>query len=203
MFLNRCVLPLAAVLGFLALGASLHPAAQANDDLRTEEASVVDNPKIDCSTNSAFEDKYIASAFRAGGGHVGVRNQQCSACHQNDTPRVGSGKPPTVAATAIVYNRLSEPIAYSVKVGTKGEWKNFELPPNTVKRHIYDYARKNQNKSPQVYIKYATPTGTEKEQKLTLIATPNEKLGSVYFFEKDAKDPKTLLWEPTRTVARR
>jgi hypothetical protein len=168
----------------------------------TEEISVK-NPLIDCSTNPAYDNQYIASAFRAGGGHAGGRNQQCSACHRSDSPRVGVGDRPVAhMGTALIQNRLSQPITYSVKLGKKGEWESYELNPGAVRRHSYKYGRPNQNRSPEVWVKYDSPTGGEVERRLTLVATPNPRLGAVYFFDQD-KDRQVGIWMPSSMVSRR
>jgi len=202
MNVRRASLSLAALAGLLLAGEALFDQGTARAQVETEEISTA-NPKIDCSTNPSYDDKYIASAFKAGGGHAGGRNQQCSACHASDSPRVGMGdKPATQAGTALIHNRLSEPVSYAVKFGKKGEWEEFELKPGAIRRHSYKYARANQNRSPEAWVKFADPNGRERERRLELIATPNERIGSVYFFERDDKDREVYLWVPGRQARR-
>lgn len=165
------------------------------------EKLVARNPLIDCSTNPAYENKYIASAFRAGGGHAGGRNQQCSACHQSDRPQVGEGdRPRATAGTALIRNRTSTTVGFSVKYGD-GEWKRYTLGPGDVERVSYRYEFVNQNRSPDVWIKYRGPNG-EQVSKIMLIASPNKRLGSVYFFDRDDKG-EIDMWKPSEQVARR
>jgi hypothetical protein len=202
MSVRRGFLSLLAVLGLLAARA-LFDRGTARAQPESEELAVK-NPLIDCSTNSAYDNQYIASAFKAGGGHSGGRNQQCSACHRSDSPRAGTGdKPVARQGTALIQNRLSEPVTYSVMFGKKGKWETFELKPGAVRRHSYKYGTPNQNRSPEVWVKFAGPRGKEEERQLTLVATPNAKLGSVYFFDRDEKDRQAYLWVPTRVVSRR
>jgi hypothetical protein len=202
MSVRRGFLSLLALVGAL-LGAQLFypgPAvAQPEDEEITEKNSL-----IDCSTNKAYNNKYIASAFKAGGGHKGGSGRQCSACHKSDSPRVGRGdKPRARQGTALVHNRLDEAVTYSVKYGKKGEWKEIDLEPGAVYRHTWKYKKANQNRSPQVWVKYEGADGKERVRRIKLVATPNEKLGSVYYFNKTRKTRRTYLDAPDRQVSRR
>lgn len=203
MNVRRGFLSLVAVLG-LPLGVqALFYQGTALGQPEVEELSMR-NPLIDCSTNPAYDDEFIASAFRAGGGHVGGRYQQCNACHKSDNPTVGTGdRPVALMGTSLVHNRLSEPISYSVKVGEKGEWESYELNPGAVRRHSYKYSRPNQNRSPDLRIKYTDQKGREKEHQLKLVATPNPKLGSVYFFDLDNTKRQVQLKVSGVEVSRR
>jgi hypothetical protein len=202
MSVRRGFLSLLAVVGVL-LGAQLFYPGPAVAQPESEELNEK-NPLIDCSTNAGYDNKYIAAAFKAGGGHKGGRNRQCSACHKSDSPRVGRGdKPVARRGTALVYNPLDKVVTYSVKMGKKGEWEEVELKPGAVWRHSYKYKKANQNRSPRVWIKYEGSDGEEQVRRVKLVATPNERLGSVYYFNRDKKDRQVYLYAPTRQVSRR
>jgi len=197
------LLSLGAVLGLLLGVPFLFYQSTALAQKLDSEEITAKNPLIDCSTNPAYDNEYIASAFKAGGGHRGGRSQQCSACHMSDSPRVGAGdKPVAKLGSTLIHNRVGERVSYSVKEGKKGEWQTYELNPGAVRRHSYKYSRPGQNRSPEVWLKYDGPKSKEVVQRLTLVATPNEKLGSVYFFDRDNKDRQVYLWMPYLTVSR-
>ncbi len=164
----------------------------------------VANTVIDCSTNPTYNDRFIASAFRAGGGHTGGSNRNCNACHKSDNPRMNTGdKPVLVMGNSILHNRMDEPVNYSVKYGRNGKWEDFELAANMTRNHGFDYERPRQNKSKEVFIKYKTSDEQTIERPLQLMATPNRKLGTVYFFDKDKGDRQVYLWVPGKQPARR
>lgn len=184
------------VLGFVMQGNAL---AQPE----TEERELVSaNPRMDCSTNPAYDNKYIASAFKAGGHALG-RNQQCSSCHRSDSPVAGTGDRPTTRyGTTLIENLLSKPVTYHIRIGNKGEWEKFELEPGKVRRHTWNYDRANQNRSPEYWIKYEG--GPENGPRtLSLAATPNKHLGSVYFFDRDEQDGEIYLYRPRFQATRR
>lgn len=202
MSVRRGTLSLLAATGLALAGLALTEQGTAVAQPDLEEISVT-NPLIDCATNPAYDNTYIASAFKAGGGHAGGSMQNCSACHPSDSPTVGSGKPKATAATALIQNNLSEPVSFAVKYGRKGEWKDVELKPGAVQKVSYKYKQPGQNRSPEAWIKYDKPNVGEVEKKLTLVATPNPKLGQVYFFDRDTKgERQAKLWMPTSTVYR-
>src|SRR2546425_403187 len=121
MNVRQGLLCVTALLGLLLL---LPPRVLAQPD--TEEISVK-NPLIDCSTNSAYNSKQIKPVITAVGG-PGGQMQKCNACHQSESPRAGSGdKPVAKWGTALVQNRLSQPVTFSIKYGKQGEWKEYEL----------------------------------------------------------------------------
>jgi hypothetical protein len=185
-----------SVLGFFAQGNAL---AQPETE---ERELVAANPKIDCSTNPAYDDNYITSAFKAGG-HTAGRNQQCSSCHRSDSPTAGTGDRPVAQyGTMLLENLLAESVTYQLRIGKKGEWEKYELGPGKVRRHTWTYAKANQNRSPEYWLKYDVDP-EKRPRKLTLIATPNKNLGAVYFFERDEKDNEVYLYQPGRQVSRR
>jgi hypothetical protein len=203
MNMRRGVLSLGAGLVLLLGVSALFYQGTVRAQVESEEISTV-NAKIDCSTNPSYDNKYIASAFRAGGGHAGGSNRQCNACHAGNSPRVGMGdKPITRYGTALIHNRLATTVSYSVRFGKKGEWESYELKPGAVRRHSYKYSRPNQNRSPEAWIKFHGPKDKDVEKRLSLLATPNVRLGAVYFFERDDKDRLVYLWEPGHQVGRR
>jgi hypothetical protein len=200
MSLHRRVLSLVFVLGLLLSLPLLGSQGTALAQPESEEITVK-NPLIDCSTNPAYDNRYIAAAFKSGGGHVGGSNRQCNACHQNANPQFGD-KPRATLATALIQNRLKEEITYSTRMGKKGEWEKVELKPGAVQRHSFRYKKANANRSPEFFVKFEGTKGEEVERKLGLVATPNEKLGAVYFFERDEKDNQVYLWRPGPKINR-
>ena len=193
------LLLLGATLGLMLVGLVFLCEGQAVAQSETELVSTTVNPTIDCSTNPGYSDQYIASAFKAAG-HVGGRNQQCNSCHNGANPRVGEGdRPIAKQGTALIENLLSKPVRYEVRVGKKGDWEKFVLQPGAVRRHSWPYKKPNENRSPEYYLRYDGDP-EQKERKLTLIATPNPKLGSVYFFDQEDKD--VYLYAPKRQVSR-
>ena len=166
-----------------------------------EFEELVSNTKIDCSTNPAFNDPFIVSAFKAGGAHSGG-NQQCGACHPGGKTGMGD-KPIAKAGSSLLQNRLTTPISYSVQFGKNGKWEPKKLQPGGTERISYKYTKANQNKSPKVLLKFTNSSGREELHRLDLLATPNPKLGSVYFFDKDRKQQGIKLLEPHKQPGRR
>lgn len=203
MNVRRCLLMLGMVLGLALCLVGFFAQGNALAQPESEERELVAaNPKIDCSTNPAYDDKYIVSAFKAGG-HTAGRNQQCASCHRNDNPAVGTGDRPVAKyGTMLIENLLDESVTYHMRIGAKGEWEEFKLAPGKVRRHTWNYARTNQNRSPEYWLKYDGDP-EKRTRKLTLIATPNKNLGAVYFFERDEKDKEVYLYQPGRQVSRR
>jgi len=193
----------AGALGLILLQQRTALAQSGSED---SETMVVDQ-KIDCSTNRGYNDKNIARTFGAlkGVNAPVASNQKCSACHKTDSPTVGSGKPLYVGATALVQNRLPDSeVSYMARFGKKLEWKEYKLKPGAVQRHTWDYAEptRNQNKSPELFIKFENSKGDVVERSLPLIATPNPKLGSIYYFDTDDDDKLVYLWQPNGSIAR-
>jgi hypothetical protein len=194
---------LAAALGLLLMQQRIALAQSGSED---SETMVIDQ-KIDCSTNQSYSDKNVARTFGAlkGVNAPQASNQQCNACHKTNSPTVGSGKPLYVGATALVQNRLSDTnVTYMARFGKKAEWKEYVLKPGAIQRHTWDYSEptRNQNKSPEFYLKFEDSKGNLVERTLPLIATPNPKLGSIYYFDTDDDDKLVYLWKPNGSIAR-
>jgi len=195
MTVQRGLLTIGAAVGLLV---GLNALIQPQEVVAQEDSEeLISNPVIDCSTNRDFYDnKFVKIALRTGGGNVAASNQNCNSCHKGASPRQNTGdKPVPEMGNTIIQNHMQEAVNYSIKYG-KGPWKEFELEPGKVQRHSYEYAHAGVNKSPPVFIKYKKDAKSPAEERqLTLVATPNKRIGSLYFFDENDKG-QLAMWEP-------
>jgi hypothetical protein len=142
-----------------------------------------------------------------------VRSQQkqgCIACHQSNNPKAGRGDHPKVkAATAHVVNALNQPMEYETKSSGDTDWRSITLQPGQSYPHTYDYKEKftyksktkkqrKQHRSPEVLVRFTVNGKRQAPQRLTLVATPNRKLGNVYYFQKEQQ--KVALYSPPKKM---
>jgi hypothetical protein len=156
------------------------------------------NPKIDCVQDGARGNNNAAwNNVKKSWGHQG-----CNDCHQNPHPVANRGdRPKTKYGSVLLYNKTNKRLKYEIKRGKNGQWVSRELEPRKVMRYSEKYKRKGQNKSPKYYIRYESD-GVEKEKHLVLAATPNKKIGNLYYFDKDRKDGEVSLFTPSKPVYR-
>jgi hypothetical protein len=201
MNLQRRVLVLLTLAGLMGgglfVGLQERTMAQAPD---IEDEIIVANPLVDCSTNMAYNDPINKEVYTAVGGPQ-ASNSQCNACHQNAHPVPGQGdRPRAKQSTVLVMNKTAEPVRFEMKVGNKSEWTEVELKPRQIFRRTFPYTQINQNKSPQFFVRYEDDP-ENKARKVYPMATPNPKIGSVYFFEQDNQG-QVKLYTPKSWVSR-
>lgn len=207
---GRCGLACGLALVALVLGGTwfcLTPSTARADEEGYTETETIKNDTIDCTTNPGYTDKYVARAFQDSQKRKSPLNMgsDCRACHQNEHPRVGTGdRPPVEQASVLVQNRsTSRSISFQVRKGKDGEWEKRTLKPNAIERITYKYPKSKvkakDRSSPVYYLKYDGDPA-KKARKLVPMATPNPKLGNVYFFEED--QGVVRLYQPGKSVGR-
>jgi hypothetical protein len=196
----RCVAILAGaglLLGTLTL--VWHSPARAEPE-EEDQGEVTDdpNPKMDCIQDGARGNNNAEwNNVKRSWGHQG-----CIDCHKNPHPVAGRGdRPKTKYGTVLLYNKSNKRMKYEIKRGRNGQWVSRELAPRQVRRYTEIYKRKGQNKSPKYFIRYERD-GEDKVKHLVLAATPNKKIGNLYYFDKDRKDGEVSLFTPSKPVYR-
>jgi hypothetical protein len=168
--------------------------------------SLQNNPKIKCmpAANNREQLKQYKVSKEFTNVLKNQHHQGCIECHQSKKPTYGKGDRPKVnAATALMQNTLDQPIKYELKIG-EGEWQSFELKPREFRPHSYQYKTKKEkkkHKSPRYRVRYEVD-GKKREQDLTLVATPKEELGNLYYFCTNKKDDQLQLKTPKKPVYR-
>jgi hypothetical protein len=190
---------LAGALAFLGLGG-----AQAEPEYQVK--SLQNNPKIKCMP--AANNRKQLKQYKVAQEFTNVLKQQhhkgCIECHQSKRPKYGQGDRPQVnAATALLQNTLHHPIKYELRMG-QGEWQAYELKPKEIRPVTYKYKSKKEKKkhqSPKYKVRYEMD-GKKQEKDLTLVATPKQELGNLYYFTASKKNDQLELKTPKKPVYR-
>src|SRR5262245_12897068 len=189
-----------AVVGLLFALPTLFLPDQARADSETEDVRLTDsNPVIQCIPKAnnlkKSHPKEIVPVLTS------QKHQGCVACHQSPHPTPGQGdRPRTTAATALVQNKTDKPIRYELKIGKDGDWKSYKVEPKSLKRHSWIYSKKNENKSPAHYLRMLDDP--QSQRKLRLVATPDKKLGNLYYFTRGGHDNEVELHSPKKPIYR-
>lgn len=156
----------------------------------------VSNRVIDCSTNKTYRRGKYAD-FIASVGHKNIASD-CRSCHKAARPTVGVGDRPTTRfASFALANYTNEKQKYFLSAGPKGEWTEISLDPNKLKSYSWKYDNRNTRQSPAFWIRFGGKT-----YRLVPLATPNENIGAMYYFEPDA-GAKTARFSSARQPLRR